>query len=77
MTVPHTWPRTFRSLLAPYLDTLHHAKQRACLPKYLRGQIAPLERKSIEPIAEHVGMPYPRLHHFIHARGPGVVTDTT
>ncbi|WP_084474901.1 IS701 family transposase [Deinococcus pimensis] len=67
MAVPHTWPRAFRKFLTPYLDTLHHAKQRACLPKYLRGLLAGLERKSIEPIAEYVGLPYQRLHHFIHA----------
>lgn len=67
MSVPRHWPRAFHTFLVPYLDVLGHAKQRACLPKYVRGLLAPLERKSIEPIAEHVGIHYQRLHHFVHA----------
>ncbi|ACO47986.1 IS701-like element ISDds6 family transposase [Deinococcus deserti] len=66
MTVPHNWQRAFRGFLSPYLETLDNAKQRVCLPRYVRGLLAPLERKSTQPIAEHVGMPYQRLHHFVN-----------
>ncbi len=66
MTVPHNWQRLFSDFLSPYLKTLDHPKQRTCLSRYIRGLLAPLERKSAEPIAEHVGMPYQRLHHFLN-----------
>lgn len=66
MTVPHNWQRSFSDFLSPYLKTFEHSKQRSCLSRYVRGLLAPLERKSAEPIAEHVGMPYQRLHHFLN-----------
>ncbi|BDP43610.1 DDE transposase (plasmid) [Deinococcus aetherius] len=66
MSVPRDWQRSFSDFLSPCLKIFDHAKQRACLPKYLRGLLAPLERKSTEPIAEHVGLPYQRLHHFLN-----------
>lgn len=66
MPVPHNWQRSFSDFLSPCLKTLDHPKQRTCLPKYIRGLLAPLERKSTEPIAEHVGLPYQRLHHFLN-----------
>ena len=66
MSVPHHWPRAFRDFLLPHLRTLDHPKQRTCLPKYIRGLLAPLERKSAQPIAEYLGVPYQRLHHFLN-----------
>lgn len=66
MPVPHNWQRSFSDFLSPCLKTLDHPKQRTCLPRYVRGLLAPLERKSTEPIAEHVGQPYQRLHHFLN-----------
>gem|GEM_PF-4929591 len=48
MSVPHHWPRSFRDFLVPHLKTLDHPKQRTCLPKYVRGLLAPLERKSAQ-----------------------------
>ncbi len=66
MTVPHNWQRSFSDFLSPCLKTLDHPKQRTCLSRYIRGLLAPLERKSAEPIAEHVGLPYQRLHHFLN-----------
>lgn len=66
MPVPRNWQRSFSDFLSPCLETLDHPKQRICLPRYIRGLLAPLERKSTEPIAEHVGLPYQRLHHFLN-----------
>lgn len=66
MPVPHNWQRPCPDFLSPGLKTLDHPRQRACLPRYVRGLRAPLERKSTEPIAEHVGLPYQRLHHFLN-----------
>ncbi|SMB80488.1 DDE superfamily endonuclease [Deinococcus hopiensis KR-140] len=66
MPVPHNWQRSFSNFLSPCLKTLDHPKQRACLPRYIRGLLAPLERKSTEPIAEYLGLAYQRLHHFLN-----------
>ena len=37
----------------------------AC-PDMSVGLLAPLERKRAQPIAEHVRIPYQRLHHFLN-----------
>ena len=66
MPVPHNGQRSFSDFLSPCLKTFDHPKQRICLPRYIRGLLAPLERKSPGPIAEHVGLPYQRLHHFLN-----------
>ncbi|WP_180970292.1 IS701 family transposase [Deinococcus planocerae] len=66
MPVPHNWQRSFSDFLSPCLKIFDHPKQRTCLPRYVRGLLAPLERKSTEPIAEHVGQPYQSLHHFLN-----------
>ncbi|AWN22175.1 IS701 family transposase [Deinococcus irradiatisoli] len=66
MTTPRNWQRAFGGFLSAYLDLLDNGKQRACLPRYVRGLLAPLERKSIQPMAEHVCIPYQRLHHFLN-----------
>lgn len=66
MPVPHNWQRSFSDFLSPCLKTFDHPKQRTCLPRYVRGLLAPLERKSTEPMAEHLGIDYQRLHHFLN-----------
>ncbi|BDP44381.1 DDE transposase (plasmid) [Deinococcus aetherius] len=66
MPVPHNWQRFFSDFLSPCLKTLDHPNQRTCLPRYVRGLLAPLERKSTEPIAEHLGVDDQRLHHFLN-----------
>ncbi|MFB9991965.1 IS701 family transposase [Deinococcus oregonensis] len=66
MTIPQNWQRAFGGFLSPYLSLLDNTKQRAYLPRYVRGLLAPLERKSAQPWAEHVRVPYQRLHHFLN-----------
>lgn len=77
MTIPRNWQRAFGRFLSTYAALLDNGKQRACLPQYVRGLLAPLERKSAQPIAEHVRMPYQRLHHFLNisAWDPGAFED--
>lgn len=52
--------------LAPFLARLgHKARQRMC-PLYVAGLIGPGERKSIQPMAERLGLgAHDRLHHFV------------
>ena len=66
MTIPRNWQRAFSGFLSAYLNLLDNRKQRDCVPRYVRSLLAPLERKSTQPIAEHVRIPYQRLHHFLN-----------
>ena len=55
-----------RRFLRPFQRVLGHARRRKWCPLYLRGLMAPLERKSLQPLAEHVAPgQYAQLHHFV------------
>jgi len=62
------WRTDLERWLAPFLDRLgHKARQRMC-PLYIAGLIGPGDRKSIQPMAERLGLSaHDRLHHFVSA----------
>lgn len=62
------WRGDLERWLAPFLDRLgHKARQRMC-PLYIAGLIGPGERKSVQPMAERLGLgTHDRLHHFVSA----------
>ena len=62
------WEREFERWLAPFLERLRHKVRRRWAPIYLRGLLAPGERKSIRPLAARVAPAgYDQLHHFVAA----------
>lgn len=71
----HAWPELTRELerefvdwMTPFLEALGHKARRHWAPLYLRGLIAPGERKSVEPLAARVAPDdYQQLHHFVCA----------
>jgi SRSO17 transposase len=62
------WQGDLEQWLAPFLERLgHKARQRMC-PLYIAGLIGPGDRKSIQPLAEQLGLgTHDRLHHFVSA----------
>ncbi len=66
MTNASGWETRFDRFLGPFLEAWRYKKRRRWAPVYLRGLLAPGERKSIEPLAERVA-PGERqqLHHFV------------
>ncbi len=62
------WRGDLERWLAPFLELLgHKARQRMC-PLYVAGLIGPGDRKSIQPMAERLGLGmHDRLHHFVSA----------
>jgi len=62
------WQGDLERWLAPFLARLgHKARQRMC-PLYVSGLIGPGDRKSIQPMAERLGLAtHDRLHHFVSA----------
>ncbi len=66
MTVAQENPLPLRRFLRPFQRVLGHVRRRKWCPVYLRGLMAPLERKSLQPLAEHVAPgQYAQLHHFV------------
>jgi SRSO17 transposase len=60
------WEEQFERWLTPFLEALGHKVRRRWAPTYVRGLIAPGERKSIEPIAARVSPgEVQQLHHFV------------
>ncbi len=54
--------------LAPFLARLGHRARRRMCPLYVAGLIGPGDRKSIQPMAEWLGLgAHDRLHHFVSA----------
>jgi SRSO17 transposase len=54
--------------LEPFLAHLSHPARRAMCPRYVAGLIGPGERKSIQPMAERLGLStHDRLHHCVSA----------
>src|SRR5438270_360856 len=52
--------------LEPFLDATGRSTRRKMAPLYLRGLLGPDGRKSIQPMAERLGLPgHDQLHHFI------------
>lgn len=62
------WQAELERWLAPFLARLgHKARQRMC-PLYVAGLIGPGDRKSVQPMAERLGLgAHDRLHHFVAA----------
>ncbi|MDU7519846.1 MAG: IS701 family transposase [Roseomonas mucosa] len=60
------WRTELGRWLSPFLEGLGHPARRAMCPLYVAGLIGPGERKSIQPMAERLGLPgHDALHHFI------------
>ncbi len=62
------WQREFKQWLRPFLAALGHTARRRWAPIYLRGLLAPGERKSVRPLAARVAPgAHEQLHHFVAA----------
>ncbi len=62
------WRAELEDWLRPFLEALGHPARRAMCQLYVAGLIGPGERKSIQPLAERLGLPsHDALHHFIAA----------
>jgi len=62
------WQADLEGWLEPFLSHLAHPARRAMCPFYVAGLIGPGERKSVQPMAERLGLPsHDALHHFIAA----------
>lgn len=60
--------RELERWLKPVLARLSHLARRAMRPRQVAGLIGPGERKSIQPMAERLGLGgHDRLHHFVSA----------
>jgi SRSO17 transposase len=68
MAVVAGWWSELEVWLRPFVEALGHAARRSMCPLYVAGLIGPGERKSIQPMAERLGLPsHDALHHFIAA----------
>jgi SRSO17 transposase len=62
------WRAELQVWLEPFLGALGHPARQAMCPLYVAGLIGPGERKSVQPMAERLGLPsHDALHHFIAA----------
>lgn len=62
------WETELDRWFAPFNEALEHKVRKKWAPIYVRGLIAPGERKSIVPIAERMAAgDAPQLHHFVGA----------
>jgi SRSO17 transposase len=62
------WRKELERWLKPFLERLGHKTRRRMCPVYISGLIGPGDRKSIQPMAERVGLgAYDQLHHFVSA----------
>jgi SRSO17 transposase len=60
------WEEQFHRWLEPFLDAFGHKVRRYWAPVYLRGLLAPGERKSIEPLVSRVAPgEVEQVHHFV------------
>ena len=60
------WQEGLQAWLAPFLKRLLYPAQRRMCPLYVTGLIVPGERKSIQPMAQRLGLLlHDSLHHFI------------
>jgi SRSO17 transposase len=64
------WEMEFERWMQPFLAQFGHKAQRRWAPVYLRGLIAPGERKSVEPMARRqCPEDKEQLHHFVATSG--------
>jgi SRSO17 transposase len=62
------WRSELEDWLRPFLEALGHPARQAMCPLYVAGLIGPGDRKSVQPMAERLGLPsHDALHHFIAA----------
>ena len=60
------WQADFEAWLAPFLAHLAHRARRSMGPLYGAGLIGPGDRKSVQPMAERLGLgTHDRLHQFV------------
>ena len=60
------WEAALERWLAPFLAHLSHRARRSMCPLYVAGLIGSGDRKSVQPMAERLGLnAYDRLHHFV------------
>ena len=60
------WEGDLERWLEPFLAHLSHRARRAMCPLYVAGLIGPGDRKSVQPMADRLGLAaYDRLHHFV------------
>lgn len=60
------WERSFERWLEPFLEVLGDKRRRRWAPLYVRGLIAPGDRKSVQPLANRVAAgEHEQLHHFV------------
>lgn len=70
MDVTGEWKQELQAWLQPFLEALGHKARRKWAPMYLLGLLAPLERKSIQPMARQVAPSEgEQLHHFVATSG--------
>jgi len=66
MDVNTEWRQEVQEWLQPFLAALGHKGRRKWAPVYVFGLLAPLERKSIQPIAQRLApADGEQLHHFV------------
>jgi SRSO17 transposase len=64
------WEREFDRWLAPFWAALRDKRREPWAPVYVRGLLAPGERKSVGPLAARVAPgDYEQLHHFVCTSG--------
>jgi len=70
MDVNTEWKREFQVWLQPFLDALGHKARKKWAPLYVLGLLAPLERKSVQSMAQQIA-PHEgeQLHHFVATSG--------
>jgi SRSO17 transposase len=62
------WRADLERWLEPFLARLSHPARRTMCPLYVAGLIGPGERKSVQPMAQRLGlMSHDGLHHFVSA----------
>ncbi|HEX6103166.1 MAG TPA: IS701 family transposase [Alphaproteobacteria bacterium] len=60
------WEVELERWLEPFLGHLSHRARRRMCPLYIAGLIGPGDRKSVQPMAERLGLgSHDRLHHFV------------
>ena len=68
MSTPADWETALHRWLEPFLAHLGHPARRRMCPLYVAGLIGPGDRKSVQPMAQRLGMgSHDRLHHFVSA----------
>ena len=66
LTLPRDIDRDLDNWLEPFLDVTGRSTRRRMAPLYVRGLLGAGGRKSIQPMAERLGLPgHDQLHHFI------------